>query len=126
MLKKINFFKTIFHIINLILVVLYLYPGSILGWLLYNDFSLQPQIIRNYAISLNHFFAFLLLSSIGIFSYHNEKYFFLLLKSLFLASIFLEILHTIIPERSFQFGDLFGNFLGVFAVVIFYRFWVKS
>ena len=123
MLKTKNIFKIIFHLINLVLVILYLYPGSILGWIFYNDFSLQPQITKDYLISSNHFFAFFLLSIIGIFSYYKEKKISLLIKYLFIISIILEILHKIIPERSFQIGDLFGNFLGVLVVVILYKFW---
>ena len=123
MLVSINIFKIIFHLINLILLVLYLYPGSILGWILYNDLSLQPQITKDYIFSSNHFFAFFVLSIVGIFSYHKEKKILLLIKYLFLISIVLEIFHKIIPERSFQLGDLFGNFSGVLVVVILYKFW---
>ena len=123
MLVSINIFKIIFHLINLILLVLYLYPGSILGWILYNDLSLQPQITKDYIFSSNHFFAFFVLSIVSIFSYHKEKKILLLIKYLFLISIVLEIFHKIIPERSFQLGDLFGNFSGVLVVVILYKFW---
>ena len=37
---------------------------------------------------------------------------------LIFLGIFLEILHLIIPERSFQWSDLFGNLLGVFIVIL--------
>jgi hypothetical protein len=125
MIKNINLFKIVFHATNLILIVLYLYPGSILGWVLYNDFSLQPQITKDYIISSNHFFAFFLLSVIGIFSHYKEKKISFLIKYLFIISIILEVLHAIIPERSFQFGDLFGNLLGVLVIVALYKFWFR-
>ena len=32
-------------------------------------------------------------------------------------SIILEIFHLIIPERSYQWPDLFGNLFGVFVVI---------
>ena len=36
---------------------------------------------------------------------------------LVLLSVILEILHIIIPDRSFEFSDLFGNLIGVFVVI---------
>jgi hypothetical protein len=30
----------------------------------------------------------------------------------------LEIFHLVIPERSFQWSDLFGNLIGVFIVIL--------
>ena len=44
-MKKISLLTLIiFHIANVTLIILYLYPGSILGWLTYGDFQKQPQI----------------------------------------------------------------------------------
>ena len=57
-----NFFKIGFYSANIILITLYLFPGSILGWLLYNDKLIQPQITKHFIISSNHVYAFLLLS----------------------------------------------------------------
>ena len=37
---------------------------------------------------------------------------------LFFLSVILEIFHLIIPDRSFQWTDLFGNFLGVIIVIL--------
>ena len=37
---------------------------------------------------------------------------------LIILSISLEILHLIIPERTFQWSDLFGNLLGVIVVIL--------
>ena len=61
----INFFskyKFFFYLCNFVLIILYLYPGSILGLFLYNDASLQPQITPNLIVSSNHVYAFLILS----------------------------------------------------------------
>ena len=44
---------------------------------------------------------------------------------LVLLSIILEILHTFIPARSFEFPDLFGNFLGVLIILIINLFYKK-
>ena len=117
----INFFskyKFIFYLSNFILIVLYLFPGSLLGCYLYDDCQLQPQITRNFLISSNHLYAFFLLSIIGFFTYKNSNRLNLLNIYLVLLSIVLEILHIFIPERSFEFSDLFGNLFGVLILVI--------
>ena len=120
----INFFskyKSIFYISNFILLVLYLFPGSLLGCFLYNDCQLQPQLTKDFLVSTNHLYAFGLLSIIGLFTYKNSNK---LNLYLVLLSIILEILHIFIPVRSFELSDLFGNLLGVSIVLtinFFYR-----
>ena len=117
----INFFskyKFIFYLSNFILIVLYLFPGSLLGCYLYDDCQLQPQITPNFLISSNHLYAFFLLSIIGFFTYKNPNRLNFLNIYLVLLSIVLEILHIFIPERSFEFSDLFGNLFGVLILVV--------
>jgi VanZ family protein len=110
-----------FHTINLILIIFYLYPGSLLGFFLYNDSSIQPQITRDFLISSNHFYAFVILSISGIVAYNKTTRINVLITYLFLLSIILEFFHIIIPNRSFELSDLFGNFLGVVLVITFYK-----
>ena len=62
-----------FHTANLILIMFYLYPGSIFGCFLYNDCNVQPQITQDYIISANHFYAFTILSALGILAYNKKK-----------------------------------------------------
>ena len=120
--------RVIFHISNILLIVLYLYPGSIMGWLLYNNIQKQPQITSDYVLfSSNHIYAFLILSILGLFSYYSKNIKILFLY-LFFISIFLELLHYVIPQRSFELKDLFGNFFGVliiFLVFNIYKFFKK-
>ena len=128
MINYFSKYKFFFYLCNFILIILYLYPGSILGWLLYNDASLQPQITHNLdsIVSSNHICAFLILSLIGFFTYKKiEKLKFLSIY-LILLSIILEILHYFIPERSFEFSDLFGNLMGVIVVIIIFYFYKKN
>ena len=121
-MKKIrNGFKLGFYSANIILIILYLFPGSILGWFLYNDHLIQPQITRDFIISSNHVYAFVLLSSLGVFSFHNTKKINFLSVYLFLLSIFLELFHIIIPNRGFEMSDLFGNIAGVILVILIYK-----
>ena len=110
-----------FHVINLILIIFYLYPGSLLGFFLYNDISIQPQITRDFLISSNHFYAFVILSISGIIAYNKTTRINVLITYLFLLSIILEFFHIIIPNRNFELSDLFGNFLGVVLIITFYK-----
>ena len=116
-----NFFKIGFYSVNIILIILYLFPGSILGWLLYNNHLIQPQISRDFIISTNHAYAFALLSSLGVLSFHNTKKINFLIIYLFLLSIILELSHIIIPVRGFELSDLFGNIVGVILPVFIYK-----
>ena len=116
-----------FHIVNLVLIIFYLYPGSIFGCFLYNNCNIQPQITTdfmissNYEISSNHFYAFTILSALGILVYQNTKKIKFLITYLFLLSIILELFHLIIPEREFEWSDLFGNILGFIFIIVFYK-----
>jgi len=116
-----NFLKIGFYSSNIILIILYLFPGSILGCFLYNDCYIQPQITRDFIISSNHVYAFVLLSSLGVFSFHNTKKINFLSVYLFLLSIFLELFHIVIPNRGFEMSDLFGNIVGVISVILIYK-----
>ena len=121
--------KILFNIINTIFIVLYVYPGSILGFLIYGELHKQPQLTPDFiSISSNHLYAFLVLSLLGLFAYYKSKKLFIL-NYLILGSIILEVLHLVIPNRSFQYSDLFGNIIGVLlSIILFnvYNFWRKK
>ena len=124
----INFFskfKFIFYLANILLIFIYLFPGSIFGCILYNDCFLQPQLTPDFLVSSNHLYAFFTLSIIGFITFKNLKKIFLLNIYLILLSILLEILHLIIPNRSFELSDLFGNVIGV-TIVIIINFFLKN
>ena len=113
--------KIIFHISNIGLILLYLYPGSIIGWVIYGNFQKQAQITSDFSIiSSNHIFAFIILSLLGVVSFTNKKITILFIY-LFFISIFLELCHAVIPKRSFEYSDLFGNFLGVLLIFILFN-----
>ena len=120
--------KILFHVLNVILISLYIYPGSILGYLVYRDFSKQPNLTGNFfEISSNHVYAFFLLSILGLLAYYKTNKIFIINYLIFL-SIILEFLHLIIPNRGFQFGDLFGNILGVLLSIMImniFNYWRK-
>tara|TARA_B100001540_G_scaffold56275_1_gene50878 strand:- start:172 stop:546 length:375 start_codon:yes stop_codon:yes gene_type:complete len=115
-----KFIKISFYISNLVLLIFYLFPGSILGCFLYNDCKIQPQLTRDFIIfSSNHVYAFLIFSFLGILSFRKHlkeiSYY------LFSFSVFLELMHYIIPNRSFELADLLGNVLGVILSLILYK-----
>ncbi len=120
--------KILFNIINTIFIVLYVYPGSILGFLIYEDFQKQPQITQDFLlISSNHLYSFFVLSLVGLISYYKSNKI-LILNYLILSSIILEVLHLVIPNRSFQYSDLFGNIVGVLMSIFLFNifnFWRK-
>ena len=123
-----NFFtkyKIIFYLTNFILIWLYLFPGSLIGCFLYDDCKLQPQITPNYIISSNHLYAFAILSLIGFLTYKKSKKTKFLAVYLIVISVFLELFHNFIPERSFEYSDLFGNLAGVIIVTIVFTLFKK-
>ena len=109
--------KIIFYSINILLISLYLFPGSIIGWFIYGNKKIQPQITSDFIISSNHFYVFIILSIIGFLTFLKQKQKKNLIIYLFLLSIILEYLHLFLPERSFQWSDLFGNLFGVILVI---------
>ena len=127
--RAVGYLRILFHILILILIILSLYPGSILGFLLYGDFKLQPQITKDFLyISSQHLYVYLLVSALGFFSYLRDEKFNLVVIYLFFLSIILEVTHLVISERSFQIEDLTGNILGVliaYTIVLIYKFWRK-
>ena len=125
----INFFskyKFIFYLFNFFLILLYLYPGSLLGCFLYDDCKSQPQITSDFIISTNHLYAFVLFSVIGYLTFHKSSQFIFITFYLLFLSLILEILHYVIPNRSFEIPDLFGNLIGVIIITIIIYFFKKN
>ena len=117
----INFFskyKFIFYLANVFLIILYIYPGSILGYVIYSDLQTQPQITRDFIVSTNHVYAFFSISLLGLLTFKKSNKLNILILYLLILSIILEILHLIIPERSFELADLLGNLIGVIILII--------
>ena len=121
MFKFFSNYKIIFYFVNFSLIFLYLYPGSLLGQVIYGNKKIQPQITPDFIISSNHFYVFVLVSIIGFFSFQKENQIKILIIYLIILSLGLEFLHLIIPERSFQWSDLFGNLFGVTVVILIWN-----
>lgn len=122
-----KFLKYIFHISVLFLIIISLYPGSLIGYFFYSDLSRQPNLVANpFGTSINHFASYFYVSLLGFFLFLKNQNFKKLVYILFFLSVILEGLHLIIPNRSFQLSDLIGNILGVvvayFVVKIYLLF----
>ena len=119
-MKFFSNYKIIFYSINISLIILYLFPGSIFGCIFLDNCRTQPQITPDFVkISSNHLYAFVIVSICGYLTFLKDKQIKYLIIYLILLAILLEICHLFIPQRSFQWPDLFGNLLGVFVVIFF-------
>ena len=125
-MKGIKFF---YYFSLTVLLILYLFPGSLIGYLLYGDFGKQPDLIPNpIGTSINHALAFFYLSILALISYMRESSFKKTVIFLIVLSIVLELFHSVIPNRSFQFLDLFANLLGTLIaifIIIFYKKYIN-
>ena len=118
MIKFFSNYKIVFYSINFSLIFLYVFPGSLIGQVLYGSKKIQPQITPDFIISSNHFYVFVLVSTIGFLTFIKGNQIKILIVYLILLSIVLELLHFIIPERTFQWADIFGNLIGVIVVIL--------
>ena len=128
--RTISYLKKLFHILTLLLIILSLYPGNILGFLIYGNIRYEPQLTKDFLyISSNHLYVYFLISVLGFFSYLRDRKFKLVVIYLFFLSIILEVAHLLIVERAFQIADLTGNILGVliaYTIVLIYKLWRKQ
>ena len=127
-MKEIKFFKVryLYYISLVSLLVLYLFPGSLIGYFLYGNLAQQPDLIPNpMGTSINHTIAFFYLTALGLITYLKEKNYSKTLFLLLSLSILLEISHFIIPNRSFQLLDLFANLLGTLLAIVIIFFYKR-
>ena len=116
---KIRIIRYLYYFSLLGLLILYLFPGSLIGYFLYGDLGRQPDLIPNpLGSSINHALAFLYLTILGLISYLNETSFRKVLIFLITLSIFSELSHLVIPNRSFQYLDTFANLLGTLTAIV--------
>ena len=117
--NKISIIRYLFYFSFIVLLILYLFPGSLIGYFLYGDFAKQPDLIPNpLGTSINHALAFLYLTILGLISFLNQTSFMKVLIFLIALSLFSELSHLVIPNRSFQYLDIFGNLLGTLVAIV--------
>ena len=122
--------NTIFKIIELlyyfsllVLFILYLYPGSLIGYFLYGNLGQQPNLIVNpIETSINHLIFFSYITILAIIVRLRSKNNITNYKFILFISVILEISHLIIPNRAFEFYDLIANFTGVVIILLLNSF----
>ena len=139
--KAIRFLKLLFYISLILLVIISLFPGSLMGLLIFGDIGRQPSLVDNpiyqvispryYELGsiINHFVYFFYISMLGFFLYLKNHNFQKLVYVLFFLSIILEVIQSIIPNRVFEIYDISANFFGVlfaYLIVKIYKFWSKK
>jgi VanZ family protein len=126
---KNNIFKLaeyLYYFSLVALFTLYLFPGSLIGYFLYSDLGQQLSLVNNpIGTSINHLFFFLYLSLLALISRFRDKKFINSFQFLFFISILIEIFHLIIPNRAFEYYDLFANSAGVVLAYLFINFFLK-
>ena len=114
---KNTIFKVIiytYYLSLIVLLILYLFPGSLIGFLLYSDLGKQPNLISNpIGTSINHLIFFFYLGVLSFIIYVKHKRIIYSFPFLICISALLEMLHLIIPNRAFELNDLFANCAGV-------------
>ena len=73
MTKFFSNYRIIFYSFNIFLITLYLFPGSLVGWFIYGNKKIQPQITPDLIISSNHLYVFILISAVGFLSFKNQN-----------------------------------------------------
>ena len=122
---KNNIFEVIkytYYLSLIALLILYLFPGSLIGFFLYGDPEKQPILISNHiGTSINHLIFFFYLSILSFIINIKYKDLIYSFPFLFCISILLELLHIIVPNRAFEFMDLFANSAGVITAFLIFN-----
>ena len=109
-----------------ILFILYLFPGSLIGYFLYGNLGQQPDLIPNpIGTSINHLISFIFLSFLAFILRVRKQNFSNSFQFLFFTSIFLELLHRFIPNRAFEYYDLLANTIGVIFAYLLIKLILK-
>ena len=109
----------VYYFSLLFLIILYLFPGSLIGYFLYGNLGQQPNLITNpIGTSINHLIFFSYITSLAIIVRLRVKNIFTSFKVILFISGILEILHFIVPNRAFELYDLIANITGVTIVLL--------
>ena len=111
--------KYLYYLSLVALFIIYLFPGSLIGYLLYGDLGKQPNLVDNpIGTSINHLFSFMYLTTLALICNFKQTLIFTNFYFIFFISVFLEASHFIIPNRAFEMYDLFANVAGVLMIFL--------
>ena len=113
----------VYYFSLLVLLILYLFPGSLIGYLLYGNLGQQPNLISNpIGTSINHLIFFSYITILAMIVRLRVKNILTNYRFILFISCALEIFHLIIPNRAFEFYDLIANFVGVVIILLLNSF----
>jgi len=116
-----------------IILIFYLFPGDIVSYFMHGNFKIDREynqnsmaytlhsLINTRGYSINHFLIFNYITAAGLLTYFKKKNFYLAIFFFLFFSIFLELLHFIIPNRAFELTDLLSNLFGVLVTLFIYK-----
>ena len=115
----------VYYFSLLVLLILYLFPGSLIGYFLYGNLGQQPNLIANpIGTSINHLIFFSYITALAITVRLRVKNIFNNYRVILCISCVLEIFHLIVPNRAFELYDLIANITGV-VVILFINSLIK-
>ena len=113
----------VYYFSLLVLFILYLFPGSLVGYFLYGNLGQQPDLITNpIGTSINHLIFFSYITVLVIIVRLRIKNIFTNYLFVLFISCILETSHFIIPNRAFELYDLIANFNGVVIILLINSF----
>ena len=111
--------KYLYYFSLIALFILYLFPGSLIGYFLYGDLGKQPNLVDSpIGTSINHFFYFMYLTILAVICNLKQTRVFTNFYFIFSISVLLEVSHYIIPNRAFEYYDLLANVAGVLIIFL--------
>ena len=111
--------KYLYYFSLIALLILYLFPGSLIGYFFYGDLAKQPNLVDNpIGTSINHLFFFMYLTTLAVICNLKQIRVLTSFYFIFSISIFLEISHYFIPNRAFELYDLLANMIGVILIYL--------
>ena len=109
----------IYYFSLVIIFVIYLFPGSLIGYFLYGNLGQQPNVIPNpIGTSINHFIYFSYITILATFIKTRVNNIFTDYKIILFVAFILEILHFIVPKRAIEYNDLLENMFEVIIVLL--------
>ena len=141
MIKSNNLLKNIFYIFLIFFLINYLFPGSLMGYFIFDDLGRSPSLADNpiyepisknfYSLGdlVNHFIFTFLISFAGFCIHLKNKRFVRVFYIILSLSVTLELFHFVIPNRAFEFYDVVANLSGVifaYFIIAIYRFYNKN
>ena len=118
-----KFTEYVYYFSLLVLLILYLFPGSLIGYLLYGNLGQQPNLMANpIGTSINHLIFFSYITLLAIIVRVRVKNIFNNYLFIIFISCLLEIFHLIVPNRAFELYDLIANFIGVVIILLINSF----